>query len=84
MFDYSASDNGFRPHDLVFADAGALTGPTPAWALQAVAEGAPLVVRRAPRNARGVPVGVRGASRGERHGEDSGDHAPLAGGQHPP
>ena len=75
MFDYSASDNGFRPHDLVFADADALTGPTPAWALHAVAEGAPLVVRRAPRNARGVPVGVRGASRGERHGDRVAAHA---------
>lgn len=58
-----------RPHDLLrlapdapaFADA-------PAWVTDALARAPWVVVRRAPRLADAIPVGVRGATRNERFG----------------
>ncbi|MES1930607.1 phosphoribosyl-dephospho-CoA transferase [Salinisphaera dokdonensis CL-ES53] len=70
MFDYTGNNRIARPHDLIWLDAaGALEGPVPKWAVQALADDAPVVIRRAPRQGDRLPVGVRGASRGERHAD---------------
>ncbi|GAB3685263.1 malonate decarboxylase holo-ACP synthase [Salinisphaera aquimarina] len=66
-YDYSITGSAYRPHDLVWIDVAALPADTPAWALTCMAEGAPAVVRRAPRKGRSLPVGIRGAYRGQRH-----------------
>ncbi|ROO23143.1 malonate decarboxylase holo-ACP synthase [Salinisphaera orenii] len=65
--DYSRHTAVPRPHDLVWIEPDALGEHIAPWALARVAAGQPVVVRRARRDAgRGLPVGVRGAHRGQR------------------
>ena len=59
----------YRPHDLLWiADAAALTfgGDRPDWARPGWLGGAPVVVRRAPRQPGLLPVGLRGRARHQR------------------
>jgi phosphoribosyl-dephospho-CoA transferase len=57
-----------RPHDLLFFGAQGLPGPLPAWATLDWLARAPAVVRRDSRHDVDViPVGLRGATRSERH-----------------
>lgn len=67
--DYSDTTAELRPHDLVWIAAGALSPDAPAWAIDRIRAGAPVVVRRAPRTQTTIPVGVRGASRGQRYAD---------------
>lgn len=59
-----------RAHDLLWVSAmptAADGAPLPDWAIAACRQGAPVVVRRAPRGADGsIPVGLRGRARSER------------------
>jgi len=59
-----------RAHDLLWMSELPTTAdgaPLPDWAIAAYRQGAPVVVRRAPRGADGsVPVGLRGSGRSER------------------
>lgn len=59
-----------RAHDLLWVSETpvAMDGaPLPDWAVTAYRQGAPVVVRRAPRGSDGsVPVGLRGGARHER------------------
>ncbi|CAJ0810305.1 malonate decarboxylase holo-ACP synthase [Ralstonia flaminis] len=59
-----------RAHDLLWVSEMPATAdgtPLPDWALAACRQGAPVVVRRAPRGPDGViPVGLRGSARSER------------------
>ncbi|MGM3277536.1 malonate decarboxylase holo-ACP synthase [Ralstonia sp. 24A2] len=59
-----------RAHDLLWVSAMPTTAdgaPLPDWAIAACQQGAPVVVRRAPRGADGsIPVGLRGCVRSER------------------
>ncbi|WP_434519004.1 malonate decarboxylase holo-ACP synthase [Pseudomonas sp. NFX1] len=58
-----------RPHDLLWGmPLSALPADTPQWALQVVASGQPVVVRRAACADGCVAVGVRGQSRDQRLG----------------
>ncbi|MCH7300314.1 phosphoribosyl-dephospho-CoA transferase, partial [Pseudomonas capeferrum] len=58
-----------RPHDLLWGlPLSALPDDTPQWALQVVACGQPVVVRRAACADGWVAVGVRGQSRDQRLG----------------
>lgn len=60
--------NNPRPHDLLFFDASGLRSAPPAWATLAWLVNAPAVVRRdSRRDADVIPVGLRGATRSERH-----------------
>ena len=74
QYDYSRPAHVPRPHDLLMIAADTIAGSAPAWARSFIASGAPVVVRRAPRDGSTVPIGVRGGSRGERHA----DHVPAA------
>lgn len=65
--DYSRDRGLWRPHDLLWITLQALDPAVPPWVRAAVAAGAPVVVRRAPRQGACLPVGVRGASRGQRY-----------------
>jgi phosphoribosyl-dephospho-CoA transferase len=56
-----------RPHDLLWSDGAAADPASPPWASAAWLALAPLVVRRAPRSATRLPVGLRGSLRHERH-----------------
>ena len=69
MFDYSCNNRSACPHDLIWLHADALEGPVPNWALQALHDDAPVVVRRAPRRGNRLPIGIRGVSRHERHAD---------------
>lgn len=59
-----------RAHDLLWVSKPPLAvdgTPLPAWAIAVYRQGAPVVVRRAPRGADGsIPVGLRGSGRSER------------------
>lgn len=59
-----------RAHDLLWVSEMPTTAdsaPLPDWAITACQQGAPVVVRRAPRGADGsIPVGLRGSARSER------------------
>ncbi|KHK57754.1 phosphoribosyl-dephospho-CoA transferase [Ralstonia sp. A12] len=59
-----------RAHDLLWVSEMPTTAdgaPLPDWAVAACRQGAPVVVRRAPRGADGsIPVGLRGSGRSER------------------
>ncbi len=59
-----------RPHDLLWVSGTPVAvdgAPLPDWARAACRQGAPVVVRRAPRGTGGaVPVGLRGGARYER------------------
>ena len=59
-----------RAHDLLWVSdmpASAGDAPLPDWAITACLQGAPVVVRRAPRGPDGsIPVGLRGCARNER------------------
>lgn len=58
-----------RPHDLLWGLTPAmLPADAPAWAASALADGQPVVVRRANVAAGQVAVGVRGISRDQRYG----------------
>ncbi len=58
-----------RPHDLLWGLTPAmLPADAPAWAAAALADGQPVVVRRAHVAAGQVAVGVRGISRDQRYG----------------
>lgn len=58
-----------RPHDLLWGLTPAmLPADAPAWAASALADGQPVVVRRASVAAGQVAVGVRGISRDQRYG----------------
>lgn len=57
-------NGSFRPHDLLWPQAGALPGALPAWARPDW----PVVVRRAESpSPQLLPVGLRGPERGDRH-----------------
>ncbi|MDA3920396.1 MAG: malonate decarboxylase holo-ACP synthase [Salinisphaera sp.] len=67
--DYSGERPGgpfWRPHDLAWLARDALADDAPEWARASVALGLPVVVRRAPRDAWSLPVGVRGTTRSQR------------------
>ena len=67
---YSARRPGMVcPHDLVWFDEAALAVDAPAWAVAVVAAGEPGVVRRAARHGISLPVGIRGADKRQRHGD---------------
>jgi len=59
-----------RAHDLLWVSETPMAtdgAPLPDWAVAAYQQGAPVVVRRAPRGADGpIPVGLRGRARSER------------------
>lgn len=59
-----------RAHDLLWVSEMPMAvdgAPLPAWAVAVCRQGAPVVVRRAPRGADGaIPVGLRGRGRSER------------------
>lgn len=59
-----------RAHDLLWVSEmpmAASGAPLPDWAVATCKQGAPVVVRRAPRSADGaIPVGLRGGARNER------------------
>ena len=58
-----------QPHDLLWGmPAAGLPGDAPAWAVQALATGQPVVVRRAACASGWVAVGVRGQGREQRLG----------------
>ena len=68
-FDYSASNTRAAiacPHDLVWFEVAALPADVPDWARQIIADGAPAVIRRAPRDAASLPIGIRGVTKRER------------------
>lgn len=71
LADYSdpATCDGPCPHDLLWPTADAFDRQSlPDWAAAVLAAGEPAVVRRAPRQPAGrIPVGIRGATRGQRH-----------------
>ena len=60
--------HGYRAHDLLWLDTMPAGEALPAWATPAWLRQAPLVVRRATSAPGRLPVGLRGALRGERHG----------------
>ncbi len=69
VFDYSALNTRAAvacPHDLVWFDVAALAADVPDWARQIIANGAPAVIRRAPRDEASLPIGIRGATKRER------------------
>ncbi|MFC3607992.1 malonate decarboxylase holo-ACP synthase [Stutzerimonas tarimensis] len=56
-----------RPHDLLWGmTPGHLPGDAPVWAVEVLAAGLPVVVRRAPARNGLVPVGIRGKARVQR------------------
>jgi len=60
----------FSAHDLLRVAPDLSLSPTaPSWVRNAIARAPWLVVRRAPISDRKVPVGVRGSTRSERHGD---------------
>lgn len=59
----------FQPHDLLWLQPGAelrSDAPLPDWARSVLSSGHPVVVRRAARSPESIPVGLRGATRGQR------------------
>lgn len=67
ILDYSEPITTPCPHDLIWAGRSAIDGDCPPWAAEVIERGAPVVVRRAPRGAQRVPVGIRGTTRDKRH-----------------
>ncbi len=59
-------DQPFRPHDLLWLRPGAAWPELPTWAGEILAQGLPVVVRRAPRAGGMIPAGVRGDTRSRR------------------
>ena len=62
-------DRPLRPHDLLWLKPGAAPepeSPLPPWAGPRLAQGLPLVVRRAPWAGGRIPVGLRGERRNQR------------------
>lgn len=54
------------PHDLVWFDGAALPADVPDWARRLIADGAPAVIRRGPRDEASLPIGIRGATKRRR------------------